>query len=163
MSAATWTPPRPAPPRARLTNDGMVLELRDPTTGTRRLRPVPVLQAEVGAWAKPSGTAAFPLHPTGVAELYRRAWLRLHATGALAGLTDAERACLERESWRVAGVVFQAGTAMRSALDEAASSRSLWPSRSALSGALDKMRVAQLAAWAAWAVFSAVCAWSQEV
>jgi hypothetical protein len=141
----------------------LVLALRDPATGKRRVRPVPVLQAEVQAWAKPSGSAAFPLHPAGVAELYRRAWLGLHATGAVGGLTDAERACLERESWRVARLVFRPGTSMRSALDEAASSRSLWPSRSALSGTLDKMRVAQLAALAAWAVFNAVCAWSQDV
>lgn len=162
MSAATWTPPRPGPPGAAVTDDGRVFVWADPVTGVRRVGPAPILQDEVVAWVKPAGSTAFPLHPAGLAELHRRTALQLHARGVLARLSTDERGRLERECWRVAGVVFRQGVSMRAALEDAAATRSLWPDAASLQDSPDKMRTAQLCCLALRAVFSAVCAWSQE-
>lgn len=162
-AAARWAMPDPAPPHATQMRRGGV-ELPDHHTGVARRRPVPYLQAEVQSWAKPTGPVTFPLHPGGVLELYRLTVGGLQTTGVLDDLTKAERLWLERECWRVSGVVFRAGKSMRAALDDAAESRSLWPSWSSLRRFPPKSRMLafQLSGVAAWAVFHATCAWSKE-
>lgn len=155
MAFEAWSPPRFAP-KATL-GDGAV-RLRDPELGKQRVYPEPLLQAEMEPWARPSGSVAFSTHPYGAAELHSQAWALLRETGVASRLSDADMQRLAAECWRIAGVVFTPGVAIRQALDGAAESTSLRPYiHGPVGGGMDGLRVQQLAHLAAWAVFRAAC------
>ena len=103
---------------------------------------------------KPTGTIVFPIHTGAVVELYKRAWDELDESDSLTSLSVEERAWVERECWRVTGLVFRPGIAVRAALDAAAQSRSLLPAP-LIAVPFDTLRAAQLSFLATWAVFTA--------
>lgn len=159
-SAKRWQAPSVGPATSKVRNDRAALLLPDFRTGVARYAPAPSLAAEVEVWSKPTGTIVFPIHTGAVVELYKRAWDELDESDALTPLSVEERAWVERECWRVTGLVFRPGIAVRAALDAAAQSRSLLPSRPSIAVPFDTLRAAQLSFLATWAVFTAACKWA---
>jgi hypothetical protein len=161
-STKRWQTPNVGPATGKVRNDRAALLLPDFETGVARYAPAPSLEAEIEVWSKPTGTIAFPIHTGAVVELYKRAWDELEESDVLSGLSVEGRAWVERECWRVTGLVFRPGIAVRAALDAAAQSRSLLPVRPSIEVPFDTMRAAQLSYVATWAVFTAACKWAAQ-
>ncbi|MBX5441606.1 MAG: hypothetical protein IRZ32_08780 [Solirubrobacteraceae bacterium] len=134
------------------------MRLRDPELRKERAYPQPLLAVEVAPWTRPSGSVAFSTHPYGAEELHSQAWALLRATGVASQLSKTDVQRLGAECWRIAGVVFTPGVAIRSALDAAVEGGSLRPRvYGPIGGGMDGMQIQRLAHLATWAVFRAAC------
>ncbi len=154
-----WKPPAFGPGNSGVLPDGS-LRVPDFHTGMLRRCPVPLLQREVEPWLKPSGTTAFPLHTSGTLEMFSRTWQQVKASEVLTALSDPEKRWLQRECWRITGLVFVPGASIRAALDAARESAELWPKFNGSKLVPNAMRAEQLSFLAAWAVFAAACEWA---
>jgi hypothetical protein len=159
VSAEPWEPPT-LPPEAHVTDDGETVFLGNTPAGPR-YEPTPRLAAEVEAWKLPA-TAAFPLHPLGVAELFDRARQLLRGTAAVEGRSDEEQQALAAYVWRSSLALFRPGRPIRARVEEFVSTAAYLPPNLDELGATRARAAKRLALASAWAVVRAATEWSQE-
>lgn len=151
------------PKAIRLTPDERgVLLPRDTSFQLGKLEPAPFLSMEVGLWARPSASVAFPVHPVGAAELFRRAVDVIGRSSALAVLDADERRSLRGYLWWSSEKLFTPGQSVRTAIDGFATDRKLLSRDAVASDRPDRDRQKGLALLAAAATITAACEWAAE-
>jgi hypothetical protein len=127
-----------------------------------KVEPAPFLSAEMQLWTKPTAAIAFPIHPVGAAELFRRAAEVVGRSSALAVLDAEERRTLQGYLWAAAAKLYAPGQSIRSAIDDFGESRGYLPSElKQLDNPKDDRRKG-LALLAGAAAIRAACEWAAE-
>jgi hypothetical protein len=127
-----------------------------------KVEPAPFLSVEVALWSKPATAVAFPLHPVGAAELFRRAVDVIGRSSAPAALDEDERRELRGYVWCAAEKLYTPGQSIRNAIDDFTVGRSYLPAQLAQLDGSDRRRQKALALLAGAAVIRAACEWAAE-